>query len=53
MISLKIRKLGDPVLRTEAKEIIEVNGKIRDLLYRMAKNVSSRWSRISCSSGGN
>ncbi len=37
MVSREIRKLGDPVLRTEAKEVVEVIDGIRSLLDDMRK----------------
>jgi peptide deformylase len=39
MMSMQIRRVGDPVLRTEAKEVVEVTDKIRNLLDTMAKKM--------------
>ncbi|WP_425415782.1 peptide deformylase [Orenia metallireducens] len=36
---MQIRRVGDPVLRTEVKEVVEVTDKIRNLLDNMAKKM--------------
>ena len=39
MALLKIRKVGDPVLRSKAKEVVELNAQVIDLLDNMAETM--------------
>ncbi|MCG8515119.1 MAG: peptide deformylase [Halanaerobiales bacterium] len=39
MALLKIRKVGDPVLRSKAKEVVKLNAQVIDLLDNMAETM--------------